>query len=144
MSLIICDTNIFISMLRGVPDTIEELKTIGNSNVLIPSVSVMELYRGMHNNGYFSECRYQVCLRTFLVPNRTIGNFPSALNSTEDPFVYAVNLSIRSRHTVCRLKKYWMNFTSGVINYATWNREQNLRILLSKLPLNLKFLKKLL
>lgn len=49
MSLIICDTNIFISMFRGVPDTIEELKTIGNSNVLIPSVSVMELYRGMQN-----------------------------------------------------------------------------------------------
>lgn len=49
MSLVICDTNIFISMFRGVPDTIEELKTIGSSNVLIPSVSVMELYRGMQN-----------------------------------------------------------------------------------------------
>lgn len=49
MSLVICDTNIFISLFRQMPDTIAELKAIGDANVLIPSVSVMELYRGMEN-----------------------------------------------------------------------------------------------
>ncbi len=49
MSLVICDTNIFISLFKEFPDTIDELKTIGDKNVLIPSVSVMELYRGMEN-----------------------------------------------------------------------------------------------
>ncbi len=49
MSLVICDTNIFISLFKELPHTVDELKTIGNGNVLMPSVSVMELYRGMEN-----------------------------------------------------------------------------------------------
>ncbi len=47
MSLVICDTNIFISLFKGFPGTISELESIGEKNVLISSVSVMELYRGM-------------------------------------------------------------------------------------------------
>jgi len=49
MNLVICDTNIFISLFSERPDTITELKYIGDENVLIPSISVMELYRGMDN-----------------------------------------------------------------------------------------------
>ena len=49
MSLVICDTNIFISLFRNIPETVNELEAIGNTNVLISSVSVMELYRGMQN-----------------------------------------------------------------------------------------------
>ena len=49
MSLVICDTNIFISLFKEISETISELKAIGDENVLIPSVSVMELYRGMEN-----------------------------------------------------------------------------------------------
>ena len=49
MSLVICDTNIFISLFKELPDTLSELKSIGDRNVLMPSVSVMELYRGMEN-----------------------------------------------------------------------------------------------
>ncbi len=49
MSLVICDTNIFISLFKEFPETIAELKAIGDKNVLIPSISVMELYRGMEN-----------------------------------------------------------------------------------------------
>jgi len=33
MSLVICDTNIFISLFRELPDTINELKAIGDGNV---------------------------------------------------------------------------------------------------------------
>ena len=43
MSLVICDTNIFISLFKEHKETITELLSIGDRNVLIPSVSVMEL-----------------------------------------------------------------------------------------------------
>ncbi len=49
MSLVICDTNIFISLFKQLPETIEHLKAIGSENILIPSISVMELYCGMQN-----------------------------------------------------------------------------------------------
>ena len=49
MSLVICDTNIFISLFKEFSETIAELKAIGDEHVLIPSISVMELYRGMEN-----------------------------------------------------------------------------------------------
>jgi predicted nucleic acid-binding protein len=49
LSLIVCDSNIFISLFRNVRHTVEELELIGSENVLIPSISVMELYRGMRN-----------------------------------------------------------------------------------------------
>jgi predicted nucleic acid-binding protein len=49
MSLVICDTNIFISAFNGLEKTTVELSKIGNQNVLMPSVTVMELYRGMKN-----------------------------------------------------------------------------------------------
>lgn len=49
MSLVICDTNIFISLFKELPETIGELKAIGDRNVLVSSISVMELYRGMGN-----------------------------------------------------------------------------------------------
>ena len=49
MSFVICDTNIFISLFRNIPQTVTELELIGSENVLIPSISVMELYRGMLN-----------------------------------------------------------------------------------------------
>jgi len=49
MSFVICDTNIFISAFIGTEKTIKELDRIGNENVLMPSITVMELYRGMKN-----------------------------------------------------------------------------------------------
>lgn len=47
MSFVVCDTNVFISLFKNLRPTIEELEMIGSNNVLMPSVSVMELYRGM-------------------------------------------------------------------------------------------------
>lgn len=49
MNLVICDTNIFISAFNGLEKTTLELSKIGSENVLIPSITVMELYRGMAN-----------------------------------------------------------------------------------------------
>jgi predicted nucleic acid-binding protein len=60
LSLIICDTNIFISLFRNIQQTVEELEIIGSENVLIPSVSVMELYRGMQNKKEMAEMQKKI------------------------------------------------------------------------------------
>lgn len=60
MSLIICDTNIFISLFRNIPRTVDELGIIGSENVLIPSVSVMELFRGMQNKKEMTEMQKKI------------------------------------------------------------------------------------
>lgn len=51
MSFVVCDTNIFISLFKNIQPTLDELVLIGSNNVLITSISVMELYRGMQNKG---------------------------------------------------------------------------------------------
>lgn len=60
MSFVICDTNIFISLFRNIQQTVEELENIGSANVLIPSVSVMELYRGMLNKKEMAEMEKKI------------------------------------------------------------------------------------
>jgi predicted nucleic acid-binding protein len=60
LSLVICDTNIFISLFRNIPQTVAELESIGSENVLIPSVSVMELYRGMQNKTELAEMQKKI------------------------------------------------------------------------------------
>ena len=60
LSLVICDTNIFISLFRNIPQTIEELEAIGSEKVLISSVSVMELYRGMQNKQELTEMQKKI------------------------------------------------------------------------------------
>lgn len=57
MSYVICDTNIFISLFRGIDTTTGELQSIGSENILIPSISVMELYRGMRNKSELAQMK---------------------------------------------------------------------------------------
>jgi predicted nucleic acid-binding protein len=47
--LILCDTNIFISWFRGDLETLTRIKLIGLENILIPSITVMELLQGTRN-----------------------------------------------------------------------------------------------
>jgi len=47
--VVLCDTNIFIHAFNGHPSTIEQLKHIGLNNILLSSITVMELYQGMGN-----------------------------------------------------------------------------------------------
>ena len=47
--LILCDTNIFIHWFNGNALTIETLIQIGLDNILIPSITVMELMQGAQN-----------------------------------------------------------------------------------------------
>ena len=47
--LVLCDTNVFINLFNGNEETVNIFKQWGNKRVLIPSVTVMELYQGMGN-----------------------------------------------------------------------------------------------
>ena len=47
--MILCDTNIIIEIFKGNERTIEKIKTIGLENIVISSISVMELYFGAFN-----------------------------------------------------------------------------------------------
>ena len=47
--MVLCDTNIFISAFNGRQDTISELDKIGFDDIVISSITLMELYQGMRN-----------------------------------------------------------------------------------------------
>ena len=47
--LILCDTNVLISWLKGEEQTTNLLQKIGLKNVLIPSIAFMELLQGARN-----------------------------------------------------------------------------------------------
>lgn len=47
--MILCDTNIFIHAFNGDEKTISVLGEIGYENVILSSITVMELYQGMGN-----------------------------------------------------------------------------------------------
>jgi hypothetical protein len=47
--MVLCDTNILISVFSGRKDTIEQLDKIGTNNIILSAVTVMELYQGMTN-----------------------------------------------------------------------------------------------
>jgi predicted nucleic acid-binding protein len=49
MNPIICDTNIFINAFNGNQQTIAALAEIGTGNTMMPSITAMELLRGMRN-----------------------------------------------------------------------------------------------
>lgn len=74
MSLVICDTNIFISLFRGIPQTKADLEAIGSSNVLIPSISVMELYRGMRDKKEMSEMQRKISKYNILHFNEPVSD----------------------------------------------------------------------
>jgi predicted nucleic acid-binding protein len=47
--LVLCDTNVFINFLNGNEETINIFRKLEDKRILIPSVTVMELYQGMSN-----------------------------------------------------------------------------------------------
>ncbi len=49
MKKVICDTNVFIRHFKKEKATVSEMVKIGSLNVLLPSIVIMELYRGMSN-----------------------------------------------------------------------------------------------
>ena len=47
--MVLCDTNIFISAFNGRADTIDQLDKIGLADIVLSSITDMELFQGMGN-----------------------------------------------------------------------------------------------
>jgi predicted nucleic acid-binding protein len=58
--LILCDTNILIAWLKGDKETIKILQTIGLENLLIPSISFMELIQGTRNKNELLKLKQKI------------------------------------------------------------------------------------
>lgn len=58
--MILCDTNILISAFNGRADTIEQLRLIGLQNLLLSSITVMELYQGMGNKAELTQMKKKI------------------------------------------------------------------------------------
>ncbi len=58
--LVLCDTNVFIHFFNGNEETINIFKELGNKRILIPSVTVMELYQGMGNKNELNNMKKKI------------------------------------------------------------------------------------
>lgn len=54
-SYVLCDTNIFIHLFKKDKKTIKILHKIDSKNILMPAITVMELFRGMRNKKELTE-----------------------------------------------------------------------------------------
>ena len=58
--LVLCDTNVFINFFNGNEETIDIFKKLGDKRILIPSVTVMELYQGMNNKAELNRMKKKI------------------------------------------------------------------------------------
>jgi len=55
--MVLCDTNIFISAFNKRTDAIVKMQEIGFENIVISSITAMELYRGMNNKSELNQMK---------------------------------------------------------------------------------------
>ncbi len=60
MNPIICDTNVFIKLFSSDASVITELGKIGNSRILMPSITTMELFVGMINKADLQQMKKKI------------------------------------------------------------------------------------
>ena len=58
--MVLCDTNILINAFNGNLDTIQDLKNIGYTDILLSAVTVMELYQGMGNKNELAQMKKKI------------------------------------------------------------------------------------
>jgi predicted nucleic acid-binding protein len=58
--MVLCDTNIFIHAFNGKEETINELEKIGFENIVLSSITVMELYQGMGNKVELAKMKQKI------------------------------------------------------------------------------------
>jgi predicted nucleic acid-binding protein len=58
--MILCDTNVLINAFNGRIDTIQELSKIGYPNIVLSSITVMELYQGMENKTELAQMKKKI------------------------------------------------------------------------------------
>lgn len=55
--MIICDSNVIIELLKGNGEVLDNLDRIGSENILISSITAMEIYYGALNNKELKKLR---------------------------------------------------------------------------------------
>jgi predicted nucleic acid-binding protein len=83
--LILCDTNILIAWLKGDEQTIEILQKIGLENLLIPSITFMELIQGTRNKNELLKLKRKIKNYNIIHFNDVTSKL--ALNFTEKYFL---------------------------------------------------------
>ena len=58
--MVLCDTNIFIHAFNSDTNTIKQLKHIGLQNIILSSITVMELYQGMGNKKELAQMKKNI------------------------------------------------------------------------------------
>ncbi|MEA5258276.1 type II toxin-antitoxin system VapC family toxin [Arcicella aquatica] len=58
--MVLCDTNIFISAFNGKEHTIDAIGKIGFDNIVISSITLMELYQGMRNKTELAQMKKKI------------------------------------------------------------------------------------
>ncbi len=59
--MVLCDTNVFIYAFNGKQETIDKLQVIGLENVVISSITIMELLQGMRNKSELAQAKKKIC-----------------------------------------------------------------------------------
>ena len=57
---ILCDTNILIHFFNGTEQTVQSLHKIGLEDVVLSSITIMELYRGMKNKTELAQIKKKI------------------------------------------------------------------------------------
>ncbi|HRD82158.1 MAG TPA: type II toxin-antitoxin system VapC family toxin [Saprospiraceae bacterium] len=60
LTMVLCDTNIFISAFNGRQNTIDQLGKIGLNEILLSAVTVMELFQGMGNKKELAQMKKKI------------------------------------------------------------------------------------
>ena len=60
IDIVLCDTNILIHFYNDNQQTVETLDAICRSNIALPIVVILELYRGMSNKAQLAQMRKNV------------------------------------------------------------------------------------
>jgi predicted nucleic acid-binding protein len=58
--MVLCDTNIFINAFNGRVDSIEQLNKIGLAEIVLSSITVMELFQGMGNKTELAQMKKKI------------------------------------------------------------------------------------
>lgn len=58
--MVLCDTNIFIGAFNGKQNAIETMEQIGFDNIVISSITLMELYQGMGNKRELAQMKKKI------------------------------------------------------------------------------------
>jgi len=59
-AIVLCDTNTLIHYFNNHQPTIDKVNSIGHLNVLLSSITIMELYRGMGNKKELKEMQKKI------------------------------------------------------------------------------------